>query len=392
MQKLIFPIIIFISIYTLVGCGTIDTNDTNSIKTDKALKNKSHIKLHVDFNDFKLSHNGKKVYGIGSTTFSVTDITKVSLLNLKSGKEVYEYRNIARLEIDLPTSGEGESYGDLSKANQILADLTISPDEKTAYLTTYDPRHGGGKGTLIIVDISNPKNPKVINKDIIHQYFYHIITVPNGKYLLAPTSIDRLLPKYLTVIDIQDLNNPKIVGKIKTLGSINDIFISDDSKRVYLATDNAIEIINLEDPTLPIRINSINTGYANALTVAVTKNKKRMYTNSEKELRIYDIEDDKMSFINSYEIAGDGYYDDIEKLILSDDENTLYAVCNDYDIEPDNSLVVFNINNKDKLDFKKKILAPSNAVFTYDVEDQALSPDGKKFYALQTYFYVINLK
>jgi WD40 repeat protein len=175
------------------------------------------------------------------------------------------------------------------------------------------------------------------------------------------------------------------------MDSINAVFISSDSKRAYMATDNTIEVINLEEPTVPRRIKSISTGYMDALAIIVTKDRKRMYVNSEKNLKIYDIEDDNMSFIHSHEIAGDGHYDEIENLTLSDDDNTLYATCSDEGVEPNNSLVVFDISDKDKLNLKKKIAAPRDIALTYDAHNQSLSTDGKKFYTLTTWFYVMNL-
>jgi len=74
------------------------------------------------------------------------------------------------------------------------------------------------------------------------------------------------------------------------------------------------------------------------------------------------------------------------------DETRLYAASYDHDEKINNSLVVFDITDKDKLKFKTKIVAPDSVVFAPYSSDQEISPDGKKFYAQQTYFYVINLQ
>jgi hypothetical protein len=394
MQRLFLHIITFIVATYLVGCGGTSakepsSDDTvsnkNSIEIDKALKNKNYIKLHSSLKGFELSNDGTKTYGHSEASFYVTDITKVYPIPIN--EELYEFKNIARLEIPLPDASSLE----MTKPNQSISSITISPDEKFAYLITNDPRSHGGKGTLIIVDISNPKKPKVVNRDTINLYFDDIVRVlPNAKHLLVGTSDGG--PLDLTIIDIQDATKPKVVGRIKTADYINAISISNDSKRAYIATDDSIEIINLEDPTLPIRITKIDRDYGSTLALVVTKNKKRMYASFEKSLQLYDIEKDNFKLITSYQIDGDGHYDDIENLILSDDENTLYATCYNNDKDPDNSLVVFDITDKDKLDFKKNVIAPSNAVLVYDVQDQALAPDEKKFYALTAYFHIINLE
>ena len=390
MQRLFLPIITFIVVTYLVGCGP-NVSNSNSIKIDKALKNKSYIKLHVDFDFFQLSQDATKIYGISDESFLIVDITKIYPRNTKS-EETYEYREISRLKIDLPS----DISGDVSKPNQTLLDIQISLDGKAAYLTTYDSRHDGGMGTLIIVDISNPKNPKVLNKGTINHYFDGIEVSPKGKHLFAMTSTEtNSNPTDLTIIDIQDTTKPKVLGKIQGVNFddyINALSLSNDEKRAYLATDNSIEVINLEDPTLPIRIRRELREYSSNMAITVTKNGKRMYVSKDKELQVFDVEDDKMAFITSYEINGDGHYDDIENLTLSDDENTLYATCSDREEEPNNSLVVFDISDKDKLVFKKKILAPSDTALIYNVNNQALDPDEKKFYTLQTWFYVMNLE
>lgn len=406
MQRLFLPIITFIVATYLVGCGggtgTVANSgdnvpNNNSIEIDKALKNKISIKLHVDFDFFQLSQDGTKIYGISRNdeNFLVVDIRKIYHWHTtEDGETIYEFREISRLKIDLPSASD--TTEDESKPNQTLSAIQISPDGKTAYLIAVDPRSGGGIGTLIIVDISNPKNPKVVNKDTINRYFDGIKVSPNGKYLFAMTSTDNSLATDLTIIDIQDTTKPKVLGEIRkgeySMDAINALSLSNDGKRAYLATDNSIEVINLEDPTLPIRIYREEREYISTLGIVVTKNRKRMYVNEEKELQVFDIEDDKMAFITSYQINGDGHYDEIENLTLSDDENTLYATCSDEETEPNNSLVVFDISDKDKLVFKKKILAPSDSALTYDVSNQALAPDGKKFYTLETWMYIINLE
>lgn len=396
MQRLFLPIITFIVATYLVGCGGGNVPNNNSIKIDKALKNKISIKLHVDFDFFQLSQDGTKIYGISRNdeNFLVVDIRKIYHWHTtEDGETIYEFREISRLKIDLPSASD--TTEDESKPNQTLSAIQISPDGKTAYLIAVDYRSGGGIGTLIIVDISNPKNPKVVNKDTINRYFDGIKVSPNGKYLFAMTSTD-ILATDLTIIDIQDTTKPKVLGEIRkgeySMDSINALSLSNDGKRAYLATDNSIEVINLEDPTLPIRIRREEREYTRTLGIVVTKNRKRMYVNKEKELQVFDIEDDKMAFITSYQINGDGHYDEIENLTLSDDENTLYATCSDEETEPNNSLVVFDISDKDKLVFKKKILPPSGSVLTYDVSNQALAPDGKKFYTLETRMHIINLE
>ncbi len=396
MKKLFLPIITSILATYLVACGgggstttkgDINT-DENSVHIEKVLKSDAYIKLYVEFDIFALSHDGTKAYGISDHTFFVTDITSIYPWMKSAEEEIYHYKDISKLEIDLPS----DTSGDLSKPNQSLSAIVISPDGQRAYLTTYDSRHNGGMGTLVSVDISDPKQPKVIDKDSINLYFDGITIFPNGKYLLAMTSKDGSLSTDLTVIDIQNLTNPNVAGSIQKSSAsddvINAISISDDSKRAYIATDNTIEIINLEDPTLPRRIHSIK---GDALAIAATKNRKRVYANSEKKLNLYDVEKDKMRLIDTYEIPGDGNYDEIENLILSDDENSLYVTCSDMNETPNNSLLIFDTSEKDALNFKKKVPAPANSVLTYDHHNY-IAPDGKKFYALAVWLYIINLQ
>jgi len=393
----------------LVACGggsSIPSNGSNSsgdsyknVSVDQALKKNRYLRISGPSENFKLSSDGTKIFSIGDEHFTVYDITKVKMYN--NDNERAQSNIISSLKIDLPD--EGDDSVNTSKPWEVLGSMAISKDEKTAYLASYDPRSTAGIGTLIILDISDVKNPKIITKDTKYLYskdlkkISSIEVFPDGKHILASTSEDPSgLGKNIHIIDVQDPKHPKIVAKLVKVWHnddyINDITISDDGKRAYIATDNTIEVINLEDPTLPIRMQVIERGYGNTKAIAITKNRKRMYVNSEKTLQVFDIEDDKKNLLTSFTIDGDGYYDEISNLVLSKDETRLYAACYDHDEKINNSLVVFDITDKDKLKFKKKIVAPDSVVFAPYSSDQEISPDGKKFYAQQTYFYVINLQ
>jgi hypothetical protein len=395
----------------LVACGggsSIPTNGSNNssnhyknISVEQALKNNHYLKIKYGPGAvFQVSSDGTKIFSISDERFTVHDITKVKMYN--NDNERVQSNIISSLKIDLPD--EGDDSVNTSKPLEILGSMAISKDEKTAYLASYDPRGGDmpGIGTLIILDISDIKNPKIITKDTKYLYskdlkkISSIEVFPDGKHILVTTSRDTNSNSTdIHIIDVQDPKHPKIVAKLVkgryNSDVINDITISDDGKRAYMATDNTIEVINLEDPTLPIRMQVIKRGYGNTKAIAITKNRKRMYVNSEKTLQVFDIEDDKKNLLTSFTIDGDGYYDEISNLVLSKDETRLYATCSDHNKEPDNSLVVFDITDKDKLKFKKKILAPSDTVFTYHA-NQKISPDGKKLYAKLVYFYIINLQ
>ena len=403
MKKIFLMLISLTAMPYLVGCGG-DSGvvknggnsfqNANALSVNKALKNNQYLEVNTDSDEtFKFSSDGSTMYGISGHTFYIYDATKVHVWLKKKEKTLYAFDTISTLELNLP-----HGASNLSEPYQTLeSTIGISPDEKTVYLASYDPRHGGAIGYLIILDISDLKNPKIVNKDTLHLYFDALKVFPDGKHLLAVTSNDHEgLSTDLHVIDVQDSKHPKEVGSLKkeylSDDYIEDFTISNDGKRAYVATDNTIEVISLEDLTLPIRMQVIKREYDSTLAIAITKNRNRMYVSREKVLQLFDIEDDKMNLITSYKIDGDGHYDDIENLVLSDDETSLYAACDDHDKKPDNSLVVFDITDKDKLKFKKKILSPETTLFAPFSRNQEISPDGKKFYThSRSYYYIFNL-
>jgi len=292
----------------LVACGggsSIPTNGSNNssnhyknISVDQALKNNRYLRIR----------------GPGEN-FHVYDVTKVKIYENDNERALFD--TISSLSLDLPN--EGDDGENRSKPWEVLECMAISKDEKTAYLASYDPRSGGGIGTLIILDISDIKNPKIITKDTKYLYsddlkkISSIEVFPDGKHILVATSKDTNGNSTdIHIIDVQDPKHPKIVAQLVkgryNSDVINDITISDDGKRAYIATDNTIEVINLEDPTLPIRMQVIERGYGNTKAIAITKNRKRMYVNSEKTLQVFDIENDKKNLLTSFTIDGEGYY------------------------------------------------------------------------------------
>jgi len=390
-------LVISIALIAVVGCGGgVGTNsgstshNTNNISVDQVLKNNRYLKVSTDADeDFRMSSDGTKIYGISGDTFYIYDTRKIHVWLKKEEETLYAFDTISRVELDLP---DGDTVSEPYQT--LISSLAVSKDEKTVYLATYDPRHRGAIGSLIILDISDIKNPKVINENTLHLYFDGLKMSPDGKHLLAITSNNHdELHVVLRVIDIQDYKHPKVVSSIQTRGDIDSISVSDDGERAYIATTRSIEIINLEYPTAPVRMQVIPRGYDETTTIVVTKNRKRMYVNSEKVLEVFNIEDDKINLLTSTRIAGDEHYDDIEDLILSDDETRLYAACHDHNKEPNNSLVVFDITDKDKLKFKKKILSPDSYLFAPFSPNQEISPNGKKFYThSRAYYYIINLE
>ncbi len=404
MKKLIKMAVITAALVGLTACGgggtagrtnTKGGSSNSDISINQALKGKSTLKIHADNeHGFKISPDGTKMYNIGAgvdyDSFSIEDMTQVELYPSGNPRG---FKNISRLKLFIPQN-ENEST---RLESQTVSKIELSPDGKTAYVTTYDVRSDGWPGRLIIIDVSNPKKPEILFKKTLGLYFDGSIkATPNGKYLLAVTKTKDDFSENLTLIDIQDPKQPKVVDTLSDIDNlsgwnditdINEIAISANSKRAYIVTSNTTEIINLEDNLLR-HIKMIKRGGSG---IAITKDRKRMYKSIGNNVEVYNIEDDKMTFMNQLKTDTT----EVVAVTLSPDEKRLYAsgeiMTADYEGLNDQLLVV-DISDKDKLVFKKSIEMPDSIVLTYDPSMIAISPDGKKFYAMQVWFYITNLE
>ncbi len=366
MKNLILTSIVVMLSICLTGCGTGLAGDSRKVDKEK-------ISIDSILEDFVLSHNGHKGYIIGLDTLTI--------LNMRN------YTTIGRLEVELPEAV------DLNKPDQIFQSIALSPDDKTVYITSHDPRHNGGPGSLFIVDVSNSRKPKLISETKLGLKFnFSIQILPDGKHMLATikASTYGITHADLVVLDIQNKKKPKIIGRLQdeTYSFHGDISISKNGKRAYLSRDVGIEIVNLEDLTLPRVISTIyiDQEIIGDTYSVITKDKKWLYAiNNNNDLFLYNIEKEgnpRLVFTKTFpDVAG------LEYLLLSPDEKKLYVTS--MGNEEDSTLTIFDISDRKKLTIIKTIHRDS-----YQFVRSAgaiVSPDGKKIYFARVWLYVIKL-
>lgn len=61
----------------------------------------------------------------------------------------------------------------------------------------------------------------------------------------------------LIIIDLNDIQNPHIIGKIETYGVAYEVVLSNNDETAFLADSfNGVEIINIRETTKPILVSN----------------------------------------------------------------------------------------------------------------------------------------
>jgi len=136
-------------------------------------------------------------------------------------------------------------------ASPSLVGLCDTPEEardvfiKGSYAYVADWTFG-----IQIIDISNPTSPTIIGNYDTPRYCNRVVIQDNLAYLADGES-------GMQIVDISDALNPLLVGNYDTPGNSYGIFV--DGDYAYIADYGTLEIINVENPSLPIYSGSYDT-------------------------------------------------------------------------------------------------------------------------------------
>ena len=181
---------------------------------------------------------------------------------------------------------------------------------------------------LVIVDISDPKNPITIGNYPSRIGEYGSVAMAmgvavSGNYAYVANWYDDIY-----IIDISDRKNPMLVTTYETNQITHDVTISGDYAFIS-RFDEGVDIVNISDPTNPRFISNFNYGWAS--NVAILQN--YAYVADTFRVTIVDISDlANPLFVGSSEMERDAA--DIEV-------SGKYA----YVADAENGLVILNISN-----------------------------------------------
>ncbi len=344
---------------------TVDNNGTLHIATDVTLdyNTKSDYNLTVVVNDtFEAEvniHISKGIIGSVSTPGNAMDIalssdgTKAYLVSTKKDYAYYDYGLLKIIDINnssdvstiasINTRGSaisivlssdgtkayigswnfGVQIVDISKPETPVIigsvstpsgnpiDIVLSSDETRAYVTD-------GRSGLQIIDISDPVSPFIMGS--VDGYTERVLlSIDETKVILAN---DRL-----QIVDIGNLETPTVIASLDAIGIIEDMVLSSDGTKVYVATWSSLPqysglyIVDISDFVALSIIGFVATpNYARGISLS-SDEMKAYIADSESGLQIVDISDPTDPFImGSVDTFGGAF-----KLALSPDETKAYV-------------------------------------------------------------------
>jgi hypothetical protein len=158
--------------------------------------------------------------------------------------------------------------------------ITLSPDETKAFVDNYD--YDCSCYVLKIIDVSNPKNPTFINQISTYSSTQDIILSSDGTKAFIADSYDGL-----KIIDIRDLTNLTIIGQISTL--VADIALSSDETKVFATDGPSLKVIDVSDPINPIFIDQFYL--YGVYDIIISSDDTKVFTATQGGLKIIDVED-----------------------------------------------------------------------------------------------------
>ena len=210
--------------------------------------------------------------------------------------------------------------------------ILLNKEMTRAYIINDAPHRNNNQG-LVIVNIENPSNPKLISslvtdgksKDIVLSRDEHYI------YLLDAG-------KGLKVVDIENEESPEIVGELLLSGSTyqyGGLDLSADGTKLYIAHKGEIIVVDTQDSLLPEVITTIpylgkvqDNMQPSALKDIMLSNKgTELYTvewcYGLQEYNISDIENPKILYSESLE--NDEYCRFKEEIVANKEKNIIFA-------------------------------------------------------------------
>jgi hypothetical protein len=212
-----------------------------------------------------------------------------------------------------------------TKFNEKLEIRSLSSDGKKLYVTskTYDDKNGAGSSKILdISDISNPKLTETTNYPellvasnsnklygvenhdkfvvidenskaelgsfSIKDYYINLVVSSDGTTVYAMGSSRGSSDGFFKLIDVRDSNNPKIIGTIDTPNGANDVAISKDGKKAYVAHSGGVQIVDISNPYNPKVVDRIYIDYG-VDKISLVDDDKKLVASKSKKLFVIDV-------------------------------------------------------------------------------------------------------
>jgi hypothetical protein len=265
---------------------------------------------------------------VRSTTLS-KDGSKIFLI-VRHGLEDYTYSSLHYDEdayyVNFLTILDADDLSVISRTelHEELEIINPSSDGKKLYVTSkaYNPAGSRSKKIIDISDVSNPRltetidYPKLliasnsnklygVEKHVkfvvidenskaelgsfpIKNYYGNLILSSDGTTVYALGSTQGSSDGFLKLIDVRDSNNPRVISTIDTPSHAEDVAISKDGKKAYIAHGDGVEIVDISNPYNPKVVHNIYIDYG-VDKVSLVDDKKLIASKSKKELFVVDI-------------------------------------------------------------------------------------------------------
>jgi hypothetical protein len=270
------------------------------------------------------NYNANHLFGL---TLS-HDKTKIFLANGQYGLDIIDITNLSNpLKIG--------NYNTNGNAHEII----LSNDETKAYVVD------DGNG-LIIIDITEPTNPVEIGHYDTNGYARGIALSQDGTKAFVADDYNGLV-----ILDIKNTTNPVKIGNYNTSGkgNVTKIVISNDGTKAYLADyANGLLVFDITEPTKPIKIGSLDTktnGFGGAWDITLSTDGTKAFVAKgnpmmdDGGLVIVDITDPT----NPIKIGEFNTNANAEGVVLSKDETKVFLA------NEKNSLVILDITDLQNL-------------------------------------------
>jgi hypothetical protein len=193
--------------------------------------------------------------------------------------------------------------------------ISISDNNSRLYIT--------GMHGMFIADISQKTDIKIIGKFHNSTMYFNSVEIDKDTlYLLDGHGID--------IVDMSDINNLKLVGSYPTIAHAVNITLSNNKQRAYVTGSSSdVEILNLRDKLNPKPLGSFTTD-GSSLNLDIQENEKIIYSfNSNYNMQIFDVSytyDPKLIQTIQFNILKRNNRNVlVYNHVLSKDEETLYV-------------------------------------------------------------------
>jgi len=284
--------------------------------------------------DNKIAYLFTSDFGYGSLQF--VDISDQAAPKLRNKIELEEKVNYQSISSDNKRAALGTdqtlTFYDISNLDSTKKLGTLKVKSYENYLVSDDQKtlfgvisKIGKYLTLEISDITTPKSPKVLGKlslELSNSRYEILLSQDNTKLYFAGT--------FLIIIDVSDLNAPKILGKSFLLNEVRpSLIISNHGKTAFLRTKyNEIEylqILDVSNPTNPSQISNLifPRHDEDSAAMTISKNNKTLYALIDNGILVIDV-----SLLISPSIVRVIKTSKPASVAISKDDSTLFVASN----------------------------------------------------------------